>query len=49
MDKVTVIAIARNIAITKKGWLSDYHFRNKTTLPEDVKAIMGGLQGPTNK
>ena len=26
MDKVTVEAIARNFATTKKGWLSDYHF-----------------------
>ena len=49
MDKVTVIAIARNFATTKKGWLSNYHFRNETTLPEDVMAMMGGLQGPTQK
>ena len=49
MDKVTVIAIARNFATTKKGWLSDYHFRNETTLPADVLAMMGGLQGPTKK
>ena len=49
MDKVTVIEIARNFAITKKIWLRDYHFRNETTLPENVKAMMGGLQGPTKK
>ena len=49
MDKCSVIAIARNFAITKKGWLSDYHFRNKSTLPDDVKAMLGGLQGSTKK
>ena len=45
MDKATVEAIARNFATNKKGWLSDYHFRNETTLPADVKAMYGGLQG----
>ena len=49
MDKATVKAIARNFATTKKGWLSDYHFRNKTTLPADVKAMIGGSQGPTQQ
>ena len=49
MDKVTVVAIARNFATTKKGWLSDYHFWNETTLPADVMAMMGGSQGPTKK
>ena len=41
MDKVTFEAIALNFATTKKGWLSDYHFGNETTLPADVKAIVG--------
>ena len=49
MDKNTVIAIARNFATTKKGWLSDFHFRNEPSLPDDVKAMMGGSQGPTKK
>ena len=49
MDKNSVILIARNFAKTKKGWLSDYHFRNETTLPDDVKAMLGGSQGPTKK
>ena len=49
IDKVTVIAIARNFATTKKGWLSNYHFRNETSLPAEVKAMMGGLQGPTQQ
>ena len=49
MDKNSVIAIFRNIATTKKGWLSNYHFRNESTLPDDVKAMLGGLQGPTKK
>jgi hypothetical protein len=46
MDKCSVIAIGRNFSKTKKGWLSDYHFRNETTLPADVLAMMGNLQGP---
>ena len=49
MDKVTVEAIARNFATTKKGWLSNYHFRNETSLPADVLAMMGGLQGPNQQ
>ena len=31
-----------NFATNKKGWLSDYHFRNETTLSEDVKAMIRG-------
>jgi hypothetical protein len=42
MDKNLVIAIGRNFSKTKKGWLSVYHFRDETTLPADVKAMMGG-------
>jgi hypothetical protein len=49
MDKCSVIAISRNFSKTKKGWLSDYHFRNETALPADVLAMMGGSQGPTKK
>jgi hypothetical protein len=49
MDKFLVIAIARNFSKTKKGWLSDYHFREETTLPADVLEMMGGSQGPTKK
>jgi hypothetical protein len=49
MDKCSVISIARKFAITKKGWLSNYHFRNKSTLPDDVKAMLGLSQGPTKK
>ncbi len=49
MDKNLVIAIGRNFATAKKGWLSAYHFRDETALPADVKAMMGGLQGPTQQ
>ena len=49
MDKATIEAIARNFATTKRGWLNDYHFRNKTALPADVKAMIGGSQGPTQQ
>jgi hypothetical protein len=49
MDIVTVEAIARNFATNKKGWLSDYHFQNETKLPADVKAMVGGSQGPTQQ
>ena len=46
MEKNTVVSIAWNFATTKRRWLSDYHFRNETALPDDVKAMMGNLQGP---
>ena len=49
MDKNAVIAISQNFATTKKGWLSDYHFSDETTLPADLKAMMGGLQSPTQQ
>ena len=49
MDKATVKEIARYFATTKKGWLSNYHFRHETTLPADVKAMLGGSQGPTQQ
>jgi hypothetical protein len=49
MDKATIKSIAQNFATMKKGWLSDYHFRHETTLPADVKAMIGGLQGPTQQ
>ena len=46
MDKNTVVSIDRNFATTKEGWLSNYHFRNETNLPDNIKAMMGNLQGP---
>ena len=49
MDRVTVKVITQNFATIKKGWLSDYHFQNETTLPADVKAMVGGSQGPTQQ
>ena len=49
MDKATVEAISQNFATNKKGWLSEYHFRNKTMLPADVKAMCGGSQGPNQQ
>ena len=49
MEKVAVETSAQNFAKTKKGWLSNYHFRNETTLPADVKAIIGSSQGPTQQ
>ena len=49
MDKVTIKAIAQNSTTTKKSWLSDYHFRNETTLAADVKAMIRGSQGPTQQ
>ena len=49
MDRVTVEAIAQKFMKNKKGWLSDYHFQNKMTLPADVKAMVGGSQGLTQQ
>ena len=47
MTRVTVIAIARNFATTKKRWLNNYSFCREM-LPADVTAILGGLEGPSN-
>ena len=47
MARAMVEAIARNFAATKKGWLSNYHFRRET-IPEDVTAMLGGSEGPNN-
>ena len=49
MDRVTVEAIAKNFATTKKGWLGDFHFQHERTLTAEAKAMMGGLQGPTQQ
>ena len=49
MDRATVEEIARYFTTTKKGWLSNYHFQHETTLPADVKAMLGGSQGPTQQ
>jgi hypothetical protein len=46
LDTSAAIAIGRNFAKTKKGWLSEYHFRHETALPADVQAMMGNAQGP---
>ena len=48
MDETNVESIAWNFATNKKGWLSDYHFCKETTLPVDVKAMLGGSQGPNH-
>jgi hypothetical protein len=49
MDRVIVKAIAQNFATNKKGWLSNYHFHNETTLSADVMAMIGGSQGPNQQ
>ena len=41
----TVEAIGHSFAATKKGWLSEYHFR-RVTLPANVTAMLGGSDGP---
>ena len=42
----TVEAIGHSFAATKKGWLSEYHFR-RVTLPANVTAMLGGSDGPS--
>ena len=49
MDRVTVEAITKNFATTKKGWLSNFHFQHERTLTAEAMAMMGGLQGPTQQ
>jgi hypothetical protein len=49
MDKAIAKEITQNFATNKKGWLSNYHFCDETTLPADAKAMIGGLQGPNQQ
>ena len=46
LDRAMVKAIGRHFATTKKGWLSDFHFRREK-FPADVLAMLGGSEGPS--
>ena len=47
LRRQTVEAIGCYFAESKKGWLSNYHFR-KEAFPADSTAMLGGSEGPSN-
>ncbi len=44
----TIAAIARHFSTKKIGWLNEGHFMKLAHLPPDVKALVGGKDGPSS-
>ncbi len=44
----TIAAIARHFSSKKIGWLNKWHFMKLAHLPADVKALVGGKDGPSS-
>jgi hypothetical protein len=44
----TIPAIARHFSTKKIGWLNKWHFMKLAHLPSDVKALVGGKDGPSS-
>ncbi len=44
----TIAAIARHFSSKKIGWLNKWHFMKLGHLPADVKALVGGKDGPSS-
>jgi hypothetical protein len=44
----TVAAITRHFSTKKIGWLNKWHFMKLAHLPPDVKALVGGKDGPSS-
>jgi hypothetical protein len=44
----TIAAIACHFSTTKIGWLNEWHFMKLAHLPPDVKALVGGKDGPSS-
>jgi hypothetical protein len=43
----TIAAIAHHFSSKKIGWLNEWHFMKTAHLPADVKALVGGKDGPS--
>jgi hypothetical protein len=48
LTRETVAAIVRHFSLKKIGWLNKWHFMKLGNLPADVKALMGGKDGPSS-
>jgi hypothetical protein len=44
----TIAATARHLSSKKIGWLNKWHFMKLAHLPADVKALVGGKDGPSS-
>jgi hypothetical protein len=44
----TIAAIARHFSSKKIGWLNEWQFMKLAHLPADVKALVGGKDGPSS-
>jgi hypothetical protein len=44
----TIAAIVRHFSSKKIGWLNEWHFMKLANLPADVKALVGGKDGPSS-
>ncbi len=44
----TIAAMARHFSSKKIGWLNEWHFMKLAHLPADVKALVGGIRGPSS-
>jgi hypothetical protein len=44
----TIAAMARHFSTKKIGWLNEWHFMKLAHLPPDVKALVGGKDGPSS-
>ncbi len=44
----TIAEIARHFSTKKNGWLNKWHFMKLAHLPLDVKALVGGKDGPSS-
>jgi hypothetical protein len=44
----TIAAIIRHFSLKKIGWLNEWHFMKLGHLPADVKALVGGKDGPSS-
>jgi hypothetical protein len=44
----TISTIVHQISLKKVGWLNNWHFMKLGDLPADVKALVGGKDGPSS-
>jgi hypothetical protein len=44
----TIVAITRHFLSEKICWLNEWHFMKLAHLPADVKALVGGKDGPSS-
>jgi hypothetical protein len=48
LTRETIAAIVHHFSSKKIGWLNKWHFIKLGNLPADVKALVGGKDGPSS-